>query len=105
MRAHGFVLGGVGDPNNLGWLADSMSLVSRMIERAHIDVYSIYVDGNITGIRSDHSLMCDPLAATITLNRYGKKRAMPCTGEQAISLSYLYSKDIFLKDRSRAYIV
>jgi len=103
MKAHGLVLGTVGDPNNPGWLADSTSLILYIIEKGNIEICSIHVDSSITGIESDNSLRCDPRGAIITLKRYGKEISTPATGEQAISLSYLYSKDVSVKDSSRAY--
>jgi len=104
MRDHRLTLRILGHPTNPEWIADSMSIIDFVMKKAGIEVDSIYVNSNIKGNTPNSVLMYNPGNAKVVLKKYRKKIVTPATGEQAISLSYLHSKDVFLHS-NRSYVV
>lgn len=92
------------DPYNPNWLADFMKVLYEVIKRARIEVDSIYVDVNVES-RSMDSLRYQPKSAMVVLTKNGEKMVTPAPGEQAISLSYLNSKGIKIRDNTRGYVL
>lgn len=104
MKDHGLPIVAPSDPYNPLWLADSMTIINYIIEGAKIEVDSIYVDGSLKNYRSMNFLRYDPRSAKIILKKDGKKIVVPANWEQAISLSYLHSKDIWFRDPTKSYV-
>jgi hypothetical protein len=104
MRKNRITVATVKNPDNPDWIEDSMSIINHFIKKAGIEVDSIYVDGNIRDYRPNNVLRYNPKNAIIILKRNGEKTVTPADGDQAITLSYLNSRDIWFRDSTKAYV-
>lgn len=95
-----------GNPENPDWLADSMSIIYHVIDRAKVTVDLIYIDGgNIKKLKHDIGdkntahLLYHVRDAKVVLAKEERKIVTRTPGEYAIALS-LISKEIFFKSDS-----
>lgn len=96
------------EPHNLFFQLDSTSIIDSVMKRADIEIESIYVDGTIkTHVRNrdlGNLILYDPRSAKIILKKGGKIIVTPAPGDKAISLSYLNSKDIWIRNLTGSYV-
>jgi len=96
------------DPFYPGFLLESMSIIDRVMKRAKIQTESIYVDGTIkthTRTRLGNLIIYTPRSAKIILEKNGQKMVTPAPWGKAISLSYLNSKDVWIRSLTESYTV
>lgn len=96
------------DGHNPFFQLDSTSILDSIMKRANIEIESIYVDGTIKTHTRNRDLgnliLYDPRSAKIILKKGGKTIVTPAPGDKAISLSYLNSKDIWIRNLTGSYV-
>ena len=92
---------------NPDWIADSMTIVDHVMRRAKVKADSIYIDScNIKKQQSsfqskkDNWLVYNIRNAKVVLTKGKQKIATTAPGEYAMALSFLKSREIFLKSDS-----
>jgi hypothetical protein len=109
MATHGKILRDQGlrnvmveDPYNPLRVADSFSVLERILEMASVEVDDIFVEGNRTrqgsyGIRNSSFKRYKLKKAMVILCKKGRRITTAAPWEQAMTLSYLMSKDVWLR--------
>jgi hypothetical protein len=95
-------------PENPDWIADSMTIVDHVMKRAKVKVDSIYIDSsNIKKQQratfqsgKENYLIYNIRNAKVILTKGKQKTATIAPGEYAMALSFLKSREIFLKSDS-----
>jgi hypothetical protein len=93
------------DIDNPQWQTDSMSIISESIRKSGIELETIFLDANPERHVSENFWRYSPIKANVVLNRNGKRIVTPAPCDLAVSLGYLFSKDLWLKNNSKAYVI
>jgi len=80
-----------------------MVIIGHAIKRADIKVDSIYVDAALESYRSQNLLRYEAKVPKFSLQK-AEKNSDPAPWEHALSLSYLNSKEIWIRAHAKAYV-